>query len=73
MAAGYTPRIGPGLLDVCPTCEHRDCRANRELIAAACRWCHQPLGQQVRFYVVPDGAGDQTVAHAECEEDHTHA
>ena len=70
MAAGYTPRIGQGPHDVCPNCAHTDCRANRELIAAARRWCHQPLGEHARFYVVPDGAGGETVAHAECEEDH---
>jgi hypothetical protein len=69
MAAGYTPRLGQGPFDVCPTCEHTDCRANRALIASECRWCHQPLGEQTRFYYVPDGNGGQTAAHANCEED----
>lgn len=69
MAAGFTPRIRAADRDVCPNCEHTDCRANRELIASECSWCHQPLGQAARFYFVSNGAGGQTVAHAACEED----
>jgi hypothetical protein len=70
MAAGFTPYIGTGPTDVCPTCDHTDCQANRELIATACRWCGEPLGEGVPFYFVPDSAGGQTVAHAACEEAH---
>jgi hypothetical protein len=31
---------------------------------------HRPLGEGTRFYFVPNGAGGQMVAHADCEEDH---
>ncbi len=53
MAAGSTPRLGSGPFDVCPNCQHSDCRANRELIASVCRCCHQPLGERARFSFVP--------------------
>lgn len=44
-------------------CVHQDCQANRELAAAVCSICGEPIGYDHQFFVGGDGQGYE---HAVC-------
>lgn len=41
-------------------CEHRDCGATREMAAALCGLCAEPIGYHTRFYRVSLEAGESS-------------
>lgn len=48
MAYAITPIPGGEFL--CgDDCHHTDCKANRETIAAVCRYCNEPIGPDRRY------------------------
>lgn len=68
MAATTLPAPGSEFGPCVEPCAHRDCEATREMAAAACVHCSQPIGYDVRFYRVDLTHPKGLYAHARCEE-----
>lgn len=65
MAALALPEPGTELGPCTGDCQHTDCAETREMAAAQCRICEQPIGYGKRMYVED---GDQSYVHAACLE-----
>ena len=63
MAAGILPKPGSKFGPCAVPCIHKDCAETRASAAAACAYCHKPIGFYVRFYLQDDG-----LVHASCAE-----
>ena len=63
MAAGVLPHLGTKYGPCVAPCAHRDCQTTREMAAAPCTVCAEPIGYDRAFYRT-----GHDYAHARCLE-----
>jgi hypothetical protein len=69
MAAGYIQKPGREWGPCLDPCSHLDCKANREMAASLCKYCHQQIGYERGFYNVRETANDPNdLVHSSCHE-----
>lgn len=71
MAAGTLPKPGSEYGPcVDENCGHRDCDSTRKMLDAKCKYCHEAIGCERRFYILPtEQTGQVELVHASCHED----